>query len=122
MARDFSEAKLQLYRISQLPNDWDAHGAPKYSDRHLSHARYLLSILPEVPKIYPNPGKSIQFTYGNSSTEFFIELELLEDSSVCLFYKNHDGEFISRTTSIHKAPLYVSEFCLGGNKCADTAG
>lgn len=100
MSCDITAAKRQLYRLSQLPPNWDMNGCRKYSERILSHARYLLAKLPKVPNIYPNSDKSLLFSYGDSDN--FLELELFEDSTVKVLYKNTKGEYKIQNTTVNR--------------------
>ena len=107
-----TKPRMQLFRLSQLPDNWDSHNSPPYSGRHISHAKYLLSKLPLYGlNIYPNPGKSILFSYGNSDMGC-TEFELFEDGVVRSFYKNKAGKYEVKLISIFEAPALIKKIQL----------
>lgn len=120
MSCDISAARMQLYRLSQLPPDWDANGCEKYSDRIISHARYLLSKLPKAPNVYPGSNKSLLFSYGNSDN--FLELELFEDSTIRAFYKTMNGEYKIQNTTVHRIADWFKYFFPEETKNESSAG
>lgn len=109
MVRDLSRARSQLFRIIQISNEMEPRNPMKYSNRHISHARFLMDTMPALPNIYPKFGKSFLFSFGNSSSQF-IELELFEDASVRAFYRRRDGKCSTKNMSIYSVADFLKQF------------
>lgn len=108
MIRDLSRARSQLFRIIQISNDMEPMNPMKYSNRHISHARFLMDTMPAAPKVYPKFGKSFLFSFGDSSSQF-VELELFEDASIRVFYKGRDGRYCTKDISIYSAVDFLKK-------------
>ena len=101
-------ARKQLLALSKLQEDLSPCDPMRFSERHFSHARYLISILPREPKIYPNYGKSILFTYGDSDD--YLEFELFEDATIGMFYKTSKDNYTYQKTTIYQLANFFKYF------------
>ena len=120
MSTNIDTAQTQLYMLQQIQSDLNPGDPMRFSERHFSHAKYFLSILPEIPNIYPNPGKSLLFSYGNSDD--FLEFELFEDGSIGMFYKTSKDDYKYQRSSIYKISSFFKYFFPEEMKNESSAG
>lgn len=120
MSVNITLAHQQLYKLAQIQDFLSPEDPLKFSERHFSHAKYLLSILPKVPNIYPGSNKSLLFSFGNS--ENCMEFRLYEDASVEMFYKTSKGNYVFQKSTLYEIPNFFKYFFPEEMKNESSAG
>lgn len=87
------KTRLNLHKISVLPEDWDGYGSPSISKQLCQHALMFLSCLESenipTPFIGPISGGGIQLEWHINNRE--LEIEFIESNAIGFLKVHEDG-------------------------------